>query len=359
MQPRKKALIAAAVGTVLGVTGLTFVAMPAGANEQPPELPAVSAEGLVQSVATAKAPALRGTVAVNESLGLPAGLPGVGSLDLQDARVWHDGQGRNRLALKQGSGEHTVVQDGATVWRYDSGDNTATKLTLPAGKQQQREAEAGDPAAMATQLLGAIRESSTVSVDGTARVADRAAYELVLTPKPEERTLLREVRVAVDEQTRLPLRLKVLTNGTTEPAFEVAFTEFVVEPQPADLFTFTPPAGAKVTDKAVEDHQPGEAGKLAEQLAPKTVGTGWDTVLTGTLPADALPGGKLPQSVPGERGAVDVRQLLGQFAKPVSGPFGTGHVVTTKVGTALLTDDGRFAAGAVPEQVLIEALSAK
>ena len=53
------------------------------------------------------------------------------------------------------------------------------------------------------------------------------------------------------------------------------------------------------------------------------------------------------------------RRCSGQIAKPVSGPFGTGHVITTKVGTALLTDDGRFAAGAVPEQVLIEALGTK
>jgi len=56
---------------------------------------------------------------------------------------------------------------------------------------------------------------------------------------------------------------------------------------------------------------------------------------------------------------VDPKRLLSQFGKPVRGAFGSGYVITTKVGTALVTDDGRFAVGAVPEQVLIEALGAK
>ncbi|GAB2780380.1 LolA family protein [Amycolatopsis magusensis] len=368
MQPRKKALVAAASGTAIGLAGLAFIAMPAGAGEAPPELPAVSAEDLVQSVLTAQAPALSGTVTVSEQLGLPAALPGVGTLDLDEARVFNDGNGKTRLAIKQGGAENTVVHDGATVWSYNSADNTATKVTLPAGAghgQHEGMTEDGqltDPTAVAGQLLQAVREFSTVTVDGTARVADRPAYELVLTPKPDERTLLREIRVAVDSETRLPLRLEVLTNGTTEPALEIGFSEFAVEQQPADLFAFTPPAGAKI-DEVTPEAKPdqAEADKAKEAVDPQVVGEGWDSVITGRVPADALAGGKLPAAVEGQDGGegLDVQALLGQIAKPVSGPFGTGHVITTKVGTALLTDDGRFAAGAVPEQVLIDALGAK
>ncbi|AXB45077.1 LolA family protein [Amycolatopsis albispora] len=369
MQPRKKALVAAASGTAIGLAGLAFIAMPAGAGEAPPELPAVSAEDLVQSVLTADAPALRGTVTVSEQLGLPAGLPGVGSLDLDEARVFNDGNGKTRLAIKQGGTENTVVHDGATVWSYNSADNTATKVTLPQGTEGAAKHEGvtedgqlTDPTAAAGQLLQAVREFSTVTVDGTARVADRPAYELVLTPKPDERTLLREIRVAVDSETRMPLRLEVLTNGTTEPALEIGFSEFAVEQQPADLFTFTPPAGAKVEEVTPEaKHDDAEAGKVKDAVDPQVVGTGWDSVITGRVPADLLAGGQLPSELEGEEGqeGLNVQALLGQVAKPVSGPFGTGHVITTKVGTALLTDDGRFAAGAVPEQVLIEALGTK
>lgn len=50
---------------------------------------------------------------------------------------------------------------------------------------------------------------------------------------------------------------------------------------------------------------------------------------------------------------------MSKLGKPVSGAWGSGVLISTKVGTALITDDGRFAAGAVPEQVLYEALAAK
>ena len=58
----------------------------------------------------------------------------------------------------------------------------------------------------------------------------------------------------------------------------------------------------------------------------------------------------------GRPNGVNPEQLLKQFGKQVSGPFGTGYVFSTKVATALVTTDGRVALGAVPEQVLVEAL---
>ncbi|WP_158888689.1 LolA family protein [Amycolatopsis anabasis] len=352
MQPKTKAITAAVTGSALGIAGLAVMALPAGAGEAP-QLPPVSAEDLVQSVLTAPTPALEGTVKVDNKLGLPT-LPGAGSnaLNLDSAQVYNDGNGRSRLAVKQGSTEETVVHDGATVWTYNSGDNSATKITLPQDVKDKgiEEGTVTDPTTAATTLLGKIRESSTVSVEGTARVADRPAYELVLTPKPTERTLLREVRVTVDAEKRLPLRFAVLTNGTADPALQIAFDDIDFAAQPADRFQFTPPQGAKVTEK-----QPQVDRKAAEEAQQnvKVVGDGWDTVLTGQIPAEAL------QPKQGKGGDVDPKALIAQLGKPVSGAFGSGHVITTKVGTALLTDDGRFAAGAVPEQVLIEALGSK
>jgi len=61
MYPKKKAITAAVTGTALGIAGLAVIAMPASAGAAP-VLPTVSAEDLVQSVATAKTPALSGTV---------------------------------------------------------------------------------------------------------------------------------------------------------------------------------------------------------------------------------------------------------------------------------------------------------
>ncbi|SFP35583.1 hypothetical protein SAMN05421810_102346 [Amycolatopsis arida] len=342
MNPKRRAAAVAVAGTVLGAVGLGAIAWPAGAKDAP-ELPAVSAEELVESVLRAEPPALTGTVEVDDDLGIPA-VPGLSELDIDSAQVFTDGEGRGRVALRQDTGEKTIVHDGTTLWRYDSTDNSVVRTALPAGEKGKghQAARDADPTALATDLLGQVRESSTVSVDGTATVADRAAYELVLTPKPTERTMLREVRVAVDAERRVPLRLSVLTNGTTEPALRVGFTDVEFGPQPAEWFTFTPPPGATVTEEQANR----EHGERPTGVEPRLVGEGWDTVLVTELPA----------AVPGGTGETDVSGLVARVGRPVSGAFGTGHVVTTKVGAALLTSDGRIAAGAVPEQVLMQAL---
>ncbi|MDT8911517.1 outer membrane lipoprotein carrier protein LolA [Amycolatopsis sp. PS_44_ISF1] len=364
MDPKKKAITAAVVGTALGVGGLAVVAMPATAGAAP-ALPAVSAESLVQSVLTAKPGAFDGTVSVSNNLGLPSlgsAIPGAGALNVDSAHVFSDGAGKSKLALAQGSSQETIIHDGTTVWDYNSKNNTATKTTIPAGVAAKPGAgvDAGkmsDPAGAATELLAKVRESSTVSVDGTATVADRPAYELVLTPKPAERTLLREIRVAVDSQTRMPLRVSVLSNGTTTPALELAFSDIEFTPQAASEFAFTPPQGAKVTEKTAEvgEQAKAEAQQVRHDL--KVVGDGWDTVVTGKLPAGSLTPKQTSGSAEGR--GVDPQKLLSRVAKPVNGTWGSGYLVTTKVGTAVLTDDGRFAAGAVPAQVLYEALGTK
>ncbi|MEU4253685.1 sigma-E factor regulatory protein RseB domain-containing protein [Amycolatopsis sp. NPDC026612] len=364
MKPKTKGITAAVLGTALGAGGLAFVAMPASADDKP-ALPQVSAEELIQSVVQAKPGAFDGTVKVSNDLGLPAvgnAVPGASALSMDSAHIFTDGAGKSRLAVTQGASQETVVHDGTTVWDYSSRTNTATKVTIPADVAKQKGAgseKVTDPVAASTELLAKVRESSTVSVDGTATVADRPAYELVLTPKPTERTLLREIRVAVDSQTRMPLRVSVLSNGTATPALQVAFTEIEFTQQPADLFTFTPPKGAKVQEKTPAlDQQHKDLAEQAKQDT-KVVGDGWDTVVTGKVPADAL---NAAPKASGERkgGAnADPKALLARFAKKVSGTWGSGYLVTTKVGSAVLTDDGRFAAGAVPEQVLYEALGQK
>jgi outer membrane lipoprotein-sorting protein len=366
MDPKKKAITAAVIGSALGITGLAVIAMPASADAAP-VLPAVSAEDLVQSVATAKTPALAGTVKVTNNLGLPSlsALPGAGALNLDSADVYNDGNGRSKLAIHQGSSQETIIHDGTTVWDYSSKNNTVTKFTVPAGTEMKDHQAMGtdkvsDPTTVATQLLAKVRETSTVAVDGTARVANRPAYELVLTPKPTERTLLREIRVAVDSETRLPLQLEVQINGSADPVLQIGFSEVNFAQQPASQFQFTAPKGAKVTE---EQPKPDNVAKAQGQLDQaqqdtKIVGDGWDTVLTGKIPADLL-AGKQPASGKQQGKSLDPQALLTRLGKPVSGTWGSGTVITTKVGTAVITSDGRFAAGAVPEQVLFEALAAK
>ncbi|WP_243789882.1 outer membrane lipoprotein carrier protein LolA [Saccharopolyspora gloriosae] len=378
---RRNVVFAASAGGLAGLLGLTVLTLPAGANEDP-QLPPVAPEQLVESALTATPPALSGTVRVDNALGLPSlpGAEGGAASMLADGtstlRVWNDGQGHKRASVPSASGEVTVVDDGATIWKWDSQSRTATK-----GDKQQHgpgahpggpgghgaDAAAQDPATLSREIVGQLRQTSDVAVDGTARVAGRDAYELVLTPKPTERTVLREVRLAVDAQTRSPLEVTVLTNGSDDPALRAGFSDLdLSQPDPA-MFRFTPPEGAKVEDQASGERSPeNRPENRPEHPAghhPTVVGDGWDTVLVTRLPQtaehDEQPGRpESPHGFAPERGGerMDPQALARQLGKPVNGPWGDGWLISTKVGSALVTSDGRVAAGAVPEQVLTAAV---
>jgi outer membrane lipoprotein-sorting protein len=340
---------AVAVGVaVAGAVGLGLLAAPPGAGAAP-QLPPVAAEELVASVLAADPGPFGGTVELDSALGLPAlsGVPQAAD-GTSTARVWSDGEGRGRVQVPTATGERTLVSDGRTFWSWNSADRSVTTAPvgeLPAGGPGH---PGTDPTAAAARALAALRATSEVGVDGTAQVAGRPAYELVLTPAPSERTLLREIRVAVDAQRRVPLRMTVLANGSSEPAVQLGFTELEFGAQDAALFTFTPPPGAQVEEGHRSDGPPRERAERLGDATPATVGDGWDTVLVSTAP-------ELPR-VPGRDrfgGAPDLAAL----GTPVSGPWGSGRLIRTAVASAIVTDDGRIAAGAVPEQVLTEALA--
>jgi outer membrane lipoprotein-sorting protein len=361
MNTKRTALAVAASGTAAGIVGLVVMAMPASAGGPPPPLPPISAEALVQSVMTSHIPAMAGTVSIKENLGLPLPILPTGGRDGVAARIYTDGTGKARIQLTKQMSETTIIEDGSTAWIWDSADKSVKKIPHGDAENKAATEELADPANAAQSIVSAIREDSTVAVDGTASVAGRAAYQLVLTPKPTEKTLLREIRVAIDSETRVPLRLEVLANGQASPALEIGFTEFKPGAQDGNLFQFTPPAGAKVTEqKPGEKIDPKAARDLLTQINPQLVGKGWDTVVVGKVPTDLLNAAASGAKDKGGRGQnIDVTSLLKQFAKQVNGSFGTGWVISTKVGSVLFTADGRAALGAVPEQVLIDALGEK
>jgi outer membrane lipoprotein-sorting protein len=321
---------AAAGMAVAGAVGLGLLAAPAGADAQP-ALPPVDPEELVRSVLAADPQPLAGAVELENGLGLPA-LPGVpqAANGNSTARIWSDGDRRGRVQLPTATGERTLVSDGETFWSWNSEDRTVRRI--PEGEHEHDNANA-DPGAAAAEALAKLRPTSVISVDGTSEVAGRPAYELVLAPAATERTLLREVRVAVDAEHRTPLRLTVLATGSAEPALQIGFTDIEFGPQDPELFRFTPPPGAKVEEaKRPDGHGDAE---------PTTVGDGWDTVLVAAAPG---PDDERPEG-------------LAELGRPVTGPWGSGRLITSAVASVIVTDDGRIAFGAVPEQVLTEALA--
>ena len=97
--------------------------------------------------------------------------------------------------------------------------------------------------------LDAVAPYADVTVDGTATVAGRPAYQLVLTPT-STLTLVGRIAVAIDAETRLPLRLQVFPRGSDGAAIEAGFTSVSFDPIDPSMFAFTPPPGTTVRQAA-------------------------------------------------------------------------------------------------------------
>lgn len=337
-----------AVPVVAGAVVAAVAIMPAvAAGRDHPVLPARSAASLLAAVMTAPAPVLSGTVQETARLGLPD-LPtsgaGQAALSWQNLatgthtfRVWLDGAQRQRFALLGDLAESDVVHNGRDVWVYSSMKNSVEHLRGPAtaaGQHATTEPTGSVPTPdqVATRVLAAVNPSTAVTVDSTAVVAGRPAYQLVLSPR-DHRSLVTSVTIALDSATMTPLQVQVYGADRTTPAFETAYTDISFDRPAADTFTFTAPAGAHVhtVDTAARAGRPAPA-PAAGDLARGVIGTGWTAVL---VLADVT----LPVSGDG----TSQLALLTKAATPVP----QGLLLRTALLTLLLTHDGHLYVGAV------------
>ncbi|MEU5125373.1 LolA family protein [Streptomyces mobaraensis] len=403
---RRKAVRYAVPVAVAGVAAATIGIGSALATSGDPDLPKISAQDLLAKVAASDVQQFSGSVRVTTDLGLPS-LPsgvslggamgkggGAGKGDANPAgkltelasgshtlRVAADGPDKQRVSIVERAAEYSVVRDGQQVWAYDSGSNTAYHTTAPkdaAGARKERELPRGlaaaSPQELAKKALAAAQGTTDVAVDGTAKVAGRDAYRLTLTPKQSESTI-GSVRIAVDAKNGVPLKFTVTPKGGGKAAVDVAFTKVSFDRPSASTFSFTPPKGAKVT----EGRQGKDAGHRADgqgadghgkgrlpaapgtdaASAPKTTGTGWATI--AELDAGKGPGAMGSGKGVGPRGGAhgkDAEKLLDSFGGKVTGSFGSGRIVSTRLVNVLLTDDGKVYAGAVTKEALLKAAEA-
>jgi outer membrane lipoprotein-sorting protein len=331
-----------------------------------PSLPERSAAQLLVDLQNAKVDGLSGTVVQTADLGLPA-LPGItsgeGSADLANliagsntARVWYAGEDKARVALLGKLGETDVIRNGSDVWVWQSRDNTASNFKIPADRAD-RKPEAlptgvpSTPQEAADAALAAIGPSTEISTTGAAEVAGRDAYELQLRPK-DQASLIGQVSLAIDAETKIPLRVDVFARNANDPAVRVAFQQISFTVPDDEQFAFNPPAGAKVEtqtpselrEKAAEAEKAAPAEKARGGAEPTVVGTGWTSVLVAKMPADDTAAKGEGQQVAG---------LIETLPK-VSGTWGSGHLLSSSLFSALVTDDGRVLVGAVAPEKLYE-----
>jgi outer membrane lipoprotein-sorting protein len=243
-----------------------------------------------------------------------------------NGRVFVGEEDQARLQVFDSFGERDLIVNGPEVWAYDSGENAATHVTLP---EEATSRTAPDqqltPDAVADRIVEAAGPTTELSVREDVEVAGRAAYDLVLTPRTDA-TLVGEVAIAVDGETGQPLQVTVTARGESTPAFQIGYTSLDLSAPDADLFAFTPPAGAEVEEVAPPTAPQGV--DTADHPKPTVLGTGWESVAVIDASATDLTS----------------QPLLAQLTTAVDG----GRLLGTELVNVLITDDGRVLVGAVP-----------
>ncbi|MFB6825710.1 outer membrane lipoprotein carrier protein LolA [Streptomyces virginiae] len=392
---RKAARYAVPVA-VAGVAAATVAMVPAFANAGGPDLPKVTAQQLIEKVAASDVQQLSGTARITTDLGLPkiaSGLLGGGGIAGGSAnpedkvaqlangshtlRVAADGPDRQRLTFLDGKDEYSLIHNGDDVWGYDSKSNEVFHEKNPEagkGKDGGKEHKTADrlaasPQKLAEEILKAAGPTTDVSVGDTAQVAGRDAYQLVLKPKQSGSTV-GSVQIAVDAKNGVPLRVQLLSAQGGKPIVDAGFTKVDFAKPAADTFAFTAPKGAKVTEgvdeagkggadehwKALESFPGlgGLTGGAGEKGDVKVLGEGWSTVARIDSGVDrSLKDLENDKNTPKE-----AKQFLDSLGDKVTGKFGEGRVLSTRLVNALITDDGKVYVGAVTKDALVKAADA-
>ncbi|MEU6920860.1 MULTISPECIES: outer membrane lipoprotein carrier protein LolA [unclassified Streptomyces] len=389
---------------VAGVAAATIGLVPALASSGDPDLPKISAQKLIEKIAASDTEQLSGTVKISTDLGIPslgglaesfasgaAGGKGGSGADPQERmtelasgthtlRVAADGPDKQRVSILDDAAEYSLIRNGDQVWAYDSKSDEAYHATedragedagREAGKKSAHPVPEGvptTPKALAEQVLKAAGPTTSVTVDGTAQVAGRDAYKLVVKPKQSGSTI-GSATIAVDAENGVPLKFTLLPSAGGKAIVDAGFTKVDFSKPDASSFTFTPPKGTSVTeaddakaqhgaDKGLGDLIPGAEGLGAEGLGAggqggkdtKVIGEGWSAIAEITTPGAAGLPSKASGDVPAE-----AQQFLGALGDKVSGKFGSGTVLKTRLINALVTENGKVYVGAVTKDALVEA----
>lgn len=330
------------------------------------ELPGTTPTALIAAMQRTGTPGFSGTVVSHLSLGLPelpapAGIAGETSFDAllngsHTMQVWYGGRDRQRIALLGATDETDLFRNGRQLWQYSSAEHLAQHAMLPARAARAEQLPESAPASLtplglARRTLDAIDPTTKVTVEGQETVADRSAYELVLTPR-EATTKIGSVHIYIDGATKVPLGVQVYPRGSSAAAVDVAFTSIHFGAQADRNFVFTPPPNATVRELGAVHRAETQApdaestqGPHATPARPSRVGTGWTTVLR----IDA-----------GKRGMDRLAKgALGRSLTPVAGTWGKGRLLDAALLSVLVTDDGRLFVGAVQPADLYAAAARK
>jgi outer membrane lipoprotein-sorting protein len=265
-------------------------------------------------------------------------------------KLAYGGPERQRAAIFLSDlSETDIVHNGRNVWTYSSQDNSASHTVQRAdnaGSADSRMpvptiATTVSPQAAAEQALKKINPSTAVTVQTTAKVAGRPAYQLVLSPR-NPNSLIGSVTIALDAATSMPLRVQIWArSAVSAPALDIAFTSLHLGTPNPSTFTFSIPHGAKLNSNPLGPAGPRIRHNVNAPSTTQVIGKDWTAVVEGkvaTSDSADLSGPDLDQ----------VAALVSQLGSPVPG----GVLLHTALVSVLLTKDGRIFAGSVTPSYL-------
>lgn len=259
----RRTYVVAVVVAILAAVALTVGIVVARAD-QPAALPSVSASELLFKMATTDHSnvVVNGTVKWTNDLLGQTGLVDTSQYGAAQSPLTGSGSGRfwfqdgNLRLESQGQGGDQIAvfnQKAHTAWTYTYAANTATEYTLPT--QNDKTGASPEPSPTGTfgpadiqKYIEQMAATAQVTVAGQTQVAGRDAYVLQMVPTATD-TALGKVQVTVDGSTYLPLSLQIFPASSDKATISFAFESISFDRVNNDLFTFTPPAGTKVTQK--------------------------------------------------------------------------------------------------------------
>ncbi|MEV0096557.1 DUF2092 domain-containing protein [Streptomyces sp. NPDC050738] len=372
---------------IAGVAAATIGLVPALASSGDPDLPKITAQELIEKIAASDTQQLSGTVKIRTDLGLPSlgsmgssFAPGGGSGGSEGAsptskltelatgthtlRVAADGPDRQKVSILENAAEYSLIHNGTQIWGYDSKSNEAFHGTAPKSESGKRAGGGADmtPKALAEEALKAADATTSVTVDGTAQVAGRDAYQLLIKPK-QSGTTVGAIRVAVDAENGTPLKFTLTPSGGGKAVVDAGFAKVDFSKPSASTFNFTPPKGAKVTEDGAPkaDKRGADLGKdfgVPQGEGMKVIGKGWTSIASFDTGGQGLNAPDKGRQKDHGTGSADAQRFLDSLGDKVTGKFGSGTVFHTRLVNALMTDDGKVYVGAVDKATLVAAANA-
>lgn len=324
-----------------------------------PTLPTLDITTLLAKAQRPDVQGLTGTIQLTSNLGIPdlSSITGVTGRGGFDPTTFLAGTHKAEVAASSAGfkatyptslSEDWVIANRQEIWTWQSQGQKITHATLPPktpeapGTAQANEQASGvkTPDQVAQDLLNKLQPTTAVTQLPPTTVAGQSAYQLQLTPKdptPKDPThsLVDHVTIAVDAVKYMPLQVEVFAKGASSPALSFGFSSVDYAVPSASTFTYTPPSGSKVTEKAISAHQaepsttPDPAAAPSSNGTKQTLGQGWDTVAV-------LDNASLPNQV---------RPLLRQGT-----PFQGGTLIHTTLFNVVVYDTGKVVVGAVDTQ---------